>query len=202
MRREKMGISTGPDTPDAPSQRNKDIAESANEQYVNSMHRLGRGGAIGAILVMLGIPTVLGIYFDALPSVGQVVQAALPLVIVFLPSNLFEVMTYTPILGSSIYLALVTGEVINLKLPVVNSVFKDMNIETGTVDADVISSIAISIASLAVMIIVAIGIVLAVPLQPILASSGVETASSNLLPAVLGSLLASMLLTSHLGGNI
>jgi hypothetical protein len=178
------------------------VTKSADEQYIDSMHRLGRAGAVGAVLIMLGIPTILGICFDSLPSIGQVIQAALPLVIVFLPSNLFEIISYTPILGSSIYLTLVTGEVINLKLPVVNSVFKAMNIEPGTVDADVTASIAVSIASLIVMVVIAIGIVLAVPLRPVLALPAVATAASNLLPAVLGSLLVGMLLTSDLGGNI
>ncbi|MDR0347577.1 MAG: hypothetical protein LBH56_04300 [Coriobacteriales bacterium] len=176
--------------------------ESQDERYINSMHRLGRGGTLGAILIMLGTPTFLGIYFNSLPNIGQVVQAAFPLLIVFFPSNLFEVITYTPILGSSIYLTLTTGEVINLKLPVVNTVFKTLDIETGTIDADVVSSIAVSVASLVVMVVVAIGIALAVPLKPILALPAVEAASGNLLPAVLGSLLVSMLLTSDLGGNI
>jgi hypothetical protein len=173
-----------------------------NDRYIDSMHRLGRAGTFGAILIMLGMPTILGIYFDSLPPIGQIAQAAFPLLIVFFPSNLFEIITYTPILGSSTYLTLVTGEVINLKLPVVNTVFKTLDIETGTIDADVVSSIAISIASLVVMVIVAIGIALAVPLKPILALPAVGAASSNLLPAVLGSLLVSMLLTSDLGGNV
>jgi hypothetical protein len=176
--------------------------KSTDEQYIDSMHRLGRAGAIGAILLMLGMPTVLGICFDSLPSIGQIIQAALPLLIIFLPSNLFELISYTPVLGSSIYLTLMTGEVINLKLPVVNNIFKDMDVETGTVDADVISSIAVAVASLVVMVVVTIGIMLAVPLGPILALPAVATASSNLLPAVLGSLLVSTLLTSSLGGNV
>jgi hypothetical protein len=181
---------------------NEPATELENERYINSMHRLGRGGMIGALIIMLGMPTILGIYFDSLPTIGQIVQAALPLLIVFLPSSLFEVISYTPILGSSIYLTLMTGEVLNLKLPVVNSVFKALDIEMGTVDADVISSIAVSIASLVVMIIVTFGIVLAIPLQPILALPSVEIASNNLFPAVIGALLVSMLLTSDLGGNV
>jgi hypothetical protein len=166
------------------------------------MHRLGRIGTIGAIVIMLGMPTILGAYFDALPGIGQIIQASLPLLIIFFPSNLFEVLSYTPLLGSSTYLTLVTGEVINLKLPVVNSVFKDMDIEYGSVKADVVSSIAVGIASLVVMAVITIGIVLAVPLRPVLALPAVGTASDNLLPAVLGTLLISMLLTDDLGGNV
>jgi hypothetical protein len=182
--------------------RKMNTTKSPDEIYIDSMHRLGRIGAISALLIMLGMPTVLGLYFDSLPGMMQIIQASIPLLIIFLPSNFFEVFSYTPILGSSTYLTLVTGEVINLKLPVVNSVFKDMNIQTGSVDADVISSIAVSIASLVVMVVVAIGVILAVPLQPLLALPSVGTAAENLLPAVLGTLLVSMLLTEDLGGNV
>jgi hypothetical protein len=75
-------------------------------------------------------------------------------------------------------------------------------VEPGTVDADVIASIAVSIAAIVVMLIVALGIALALPLQPILALPAVGTAANNLLPAVLGSLIVSMLLTNDLGGNV
>jgi hypothetical protein len=180
----------------------KGRVKSADERYIESMHRLGRWGMFGAIVIMLGMPTILGVSFDSLPSIGRIIQAALPLLVVFLPSNLFEVISYTPILGSSIYLTLMTGEVINLKLPVVSSVFKAADIEPGTVGADVISSIAVGIASLVVMVVVAIGIALAIPLQPVLALPAVETAASNLLPAVLGTLLVSILMTNDLGGNV
>jgi hypothetical protein len=96
----------------------------------------------------------------------------------------------------------VTGEVLNLKLPVVNSVFKAMDTEGGTVDADVVSSIAVSIASLVAMLVVGLGIALAVPLRPLLASPEAAAAADRLLPAVLGALAVSMLLTSDLGGNV
>lgn len=176
--------------------------KSPDERYIDSMHRLGRIGTIGALIIMLGMPTILGIYFDSLPGAWQIVQASIPLLIVFFPSNIFEVISYTPLLGSATYLTLTTGEVINIKLPVVSSVLKDMNIETGSVKADVVSSIAVSIASLIVMAIVTIGIALAVPLRPVLALPAVGTASDNLLPAVLGALLVSMLLTDNLGGGV
>ncbi|MDR1131752.1 MAG: hypothetical protein LBL15_04975 [Oscillospiraceae bacterium] len=186
--------------------KNEKAAENAskpdNARYIASMHRLGRGGMIGALLIMLGMPTVLGVYFDALPGVGQILQAAIPLLIIFLPSNLFEVLSYTPILGSAIYLTLMTGEVINLKLPVVNVVFRIMAVEAGTVEADVIASVAVSIASLVTMLIVALGIALTLPLQPVLALPSVKIASNNLFPAVMGALLVNMLLTNDLGGGI
>jgi hypothetical protein len=172
-----------------------------SERYIDSMHRLGRRGMLGAILVMLGIPTVLGIYFDALPNFRQIFQTALPLLLIFLPSNLFEVISYTPILGSSIYLTLITGEILNLKLPAVNNALKAMDVEPGTEEADIISSISIAAASFATMAVIAVGVVLALPLKPVLALPSVKIASANILPAVIGTLLASSL-TNESGGGI
>jgi hypothetical protein len=182
--------------------KNSDGNITENERYIDSMHRLGRIGMLGAILVMLGMPTILGLYFDSLPDIGQIFQAAFPLLIVFLPSNLFEVFSYTPILGSSVYLTMMTGEVMNLKLPVVNNVLKMMNVEPGTVESDIISSIVVSVASLVTTAIVAVGILLAIPLQPVLSLPAVKVASTNLFPAVLGALLVSALMTKNLGGDI
>jgi hypothetical protein len=169
--------------------------------YIDSMHRLGRTGMVGAILILLGIPTILGIYFDAMPNIGQIIQSALPLIVIFLPSNFFEVISYTPILGSSIYLTLITGEVINLKLPVVNHVMKVMNIEPGTEDADIIASIAVGVASFLTLLVVTTGVILVIPLQSVLTLPAVNIAASNVLPSLFGALLVNFL-GNAIGGGI
>jgi hypothetical protein len=176
-------------------------ARSDEERYIDSMHRLGRIGMIGAILLLLGMPTAIGLHFNSLSSIRQVIQAALPLLMIFVPSTLFEVLTYTPLLGSAVYLTLITGEVINLKLPVASNAMKILNIEPGTDGADAICSIAVSIASFVTIAIVTAGVALAVPLQPLLAAPAISAAASNILPALFGALAANAL-DSDLGGGI
>jgi hypothetical protein len=175
--------------------------QDGGEDYINSMHRLGRAGVLGAIAVMLGIPALLGICFGQAPAPALILRTALPLLIIFVPSNIFEVITYTPILGSSIYLTLITGEVLNLKLPVVNSAMKMMNAEPGTEESDVVSSLAVCAATFVAVAMVAAGVILAVPFQPLLSAPAVRTASSNILPAMLGCLLVSVL-GSDVGGGV
>jgi hypothetical protein len=171
-------------------------------RYIDSMHTLGRVGTLGAIAVLLGIPTVLGILFDQLPSLGTVLRAAFPLLIIFVPSNLFEVISYTPILGSSIYLTLITGEVLNIKLPVANNALKVMNAEPGSEESDIISSIAVCTATFVTLAVVSVGVMLSVPFQPLLSAHAVRTVSSNILPAMLGCLLVNSLGSSVGGGVI
>ncbi|MDR0405257.1 MAG: hypothetical protein LBH54_00530 [Clostridiales bacterium] len=168
---------------------------------MNAMHRLGRAGVAGAILLMLGMPLALGLYFDALPSVGKILQAAVPLLVVFVPSGFAEVLYYTPIMGSSVYLALITGEIINLKWPVINNAIKISNISPGTEDAEVISSIAAGTASLIVVALVTACIVLSIPLQPFLTMPAVRTASANVFPALFGAMVLDAF-KSDLGSGI
>ncbi|MDR1531473.1 MAG: hypothetical protein LBS62_04690 [Clostridiales bacterium] len=172
-----------------------------SERYMDSMHRLGRAGMLGAIVIMLAVPTLLGIYFDALPSVGQIFTAALPLLLIFAPSSLFEVISYTPLLGSSIYLTLITGEVLNLKLPAANNAIKAMDVELGTEESDVVASIAVGTAYFVTIAIVTVGVVLVMPLQGILTLPAVKTASANILPALFGAMCVGMF-SSELNGGI
>jgi hypothetical protein len=174
---------------------------SDSERYINTMHRLGRLGMCGAILIMLGMPTVLGLRFHALPAAAQTIRAALPLLIIFVPSNLFEVISYTPILGSAIYLTLITGEVVNLKLPVVNNALKLTGAEPGSEEADVISSIAVSVAAFVTIGVVTVGVLLSIPLQPFLTTPAVKIVSVNILPALFGALSVNIL-GGDLGGGI
>jgi hypothetical protein len=184
---------------------------SKSVRYIKDMHRFGRLGAIGAIAVMLGIPTVLGIYFHALPSFGEILQSALPMLMVFGPNAFSNVISYTPILGSSIYLTLITGEVSNLKLPVVNNALSLMRVEAGTESADLISAIAVSVAAIVTIFLITVCVIMTIPLKFILTLPFVEIASSNVLPALFGSLLVDALesepaegirITGHLKGLI
>jgi hypothetical protein len=179
----------------------KDVSGYTDEErYIDSMHALGRIGTLGAIVILIGIPTVLGMFFGQLPGPGTVLRAALPLLIIFVPTNLFEIISYTPILGSSVYLTLITGEVLNIKLPVANNALNVMNAEPGSEESDIVSSIAVCTSTFVTLAVVSVGVMLSVPFQPLLSTQSVRTVSSNILPAMLGCLLVHTLNPSIGGG--
>lgn len=176
-----------------PSQRSK-------EEYLNEMHRLGRIFVIIAIIIMLGLPTIIAIVYNSLPDFKLVFNASIGLLAVFTPIGISEMISYTPVLGSSIYLTLITGNVTNLKLPVVTNAFNLLKIEPGSEDADVISGIVVAVSTLTTLIIIVIGVVAMVPLRPILMHPVVETATSYMLPALFGCLVLGVF-GSDLGGG-
>lgn len=171
------------------------------EEYMNSMHRLGRIGAIGAIIVMLGIPTVMALAFDSFPGFGPILLTSAGLLAVFLPIAISEVVSFTPVLGSSIYLTLITGNVMNLKLPTALNAMELTNVEQGTEKGDIVSGIAVATSSIVTIIIIACSVALMVPLKPILMAPSVQTATHYILPALFGGLSLGAL-GSNVGGGV
>ncbi|MDR1206762.1 MAG: hypothetical protein LBL26_14985 [Peptococcaceae bacterium] len=176
-------------------------------RHIAAMHRFGRLSVAGAMFVMLGIPTVLGVYFHALPAFSEILQSSLPMIIVFGPNAFSNVISYTPILGSSIYLTLITGEVTNLKLPVVNNALSMMRVEAGTENADVISAIAVSVATFVTIFLITVCVIMMIPLEPVLSLPVVKIVSANILPALFGSLLVDALSSAptegvHIAGHL
>jgi hypothetical protein len=177
------------------------VLDEAGRAHIDSMHKLGIIGSAIAIVVMLGIPTITGLFFNAMPTFAQLLAASIGILALFVPVAVSEVIAYTPILGSSIYLAMITGNLSNLKLPIGNQALTLLDVEAGTEDADIVTSIAISVSSFSTIIIILIGVLLLLPLRPILTNPTVRTASGYIVPALFGSLSVGAL-GSSIGGGI
>ena len=85
--------------------------------YNDKNHFIGRiflGLAIGIILM---VPIVMSIVLKTAPDFKVILKSFIPL-IVFIIGGFVEVMTYSPLLGTSgTYLAFITGNLVNLKIP-------------------------------------------------------------------------------------
>lgn len=157
-------------------------------EYMDKIHRIGRISVIGTIIIMVGIPLIISYVYNTFPGIIEIMRASAGLLAIMVPITISEVFSYTPVLGSSIYLTLITGNVLNLKLPVAMNSISLLNLQQGTEKSDVITSIAIAVSSLATISIIALGAALMVPLRPLLLSSPVQTASHYILPALFGAL--------------
>lgn len=161
-----------------------------NAKYQASVHRLGRIGVLIGILFMLGIPAAVCIIFDVWPSsVGDVIALTLPMLAMFVPTSIAEVLGYAPILGTSSYITFLTGNITNLKMPVVLNAQNLAEVTPGTDEGDTIASIGVAASSIVTTLIIAVGVILMVPLAPVLTSAPVQTASAYMLPALLGGLV-------------
>lgn len=163
-----------------------------DKNYETSIHRLGRIGVIIAIVFMLGIPAAICQIYGVWPrSVSEVFVVGSGLLAVFIPTNIAEVLSYTPILGSSAYLTFLTGNVMNLKIPVVINAQTMTDTAQGTDEGDTIATIGVAVSSIVTTLVVLLGVIFLVPLQPVLTSPVVQTATQYLLPALFGGILLS-----------
>jgi len=163
-----------------------------DKQYENSMHRIGRIGVIIAIAFMLGIPAVICQVYDVWPSgINEVFAVGSGLLAVFLPTNVAEVLGYAPLLGSASYLTFLTGNVINLKVPVVINAQAMTGTSQGTDEGDTIATIGVAVSSIVTTLVIVLGVLLLVPLRPVLTSGPIQTASQYLLPALFGGMILS-----------
>ena len=100
-----------------------------------------------------------------------------------------EVITFIPMLGAGgSYLSFVTGNISNLKLPCAINALENAGADPKSEEGEIISTIAIAVSSIVTTLIVALGVVLIVPLEPILSNPVLTPAFDQMLPALFGAL--------------
>ena len=159
------------------------------EDYSKKTHILGRILSLITLVLLLGAPFLIGRYLGAFPDMKAVGKGFLSVGIVWLVSSVAELLIYTPMLGSGGgYLAFITGNLINMKIPCAMNARDMVGAEAGTIENEIISTISIATSSLVTIAVLALGVLLMVPLQPILQSPVLQPAFENVVPALFGAM--------------
>lgn len=160
-----------------------------NDVYREKMHKYGRIFMLLGILVMFLAPTTMWIMTGVGPNLAQMGAGVFGLSLIFLPGGLIEMMTYSPLLGTSAtYLAFVTGNLINLKVPCVMNATEICKTKINTPENEVISTISVAFSSITTVLILSTGIVMLIPLRPLLESEILAPAFSWVISALFGAL--------------
>ena len=158
--------------------------------YMDSVHRDGRIWCCIIIAILLLVPISISLIWGATPIFSTEVLIGFGgLLLMYWPVGAIEVFTYVPMLGAGgSYLAFVTGNIANLKLPCALDALDKNGVKAGTEEGDIISTIAIAVSSIVTTIIVALGVILIVPLSPILENPALNPAFDCMIPALFGGL--------------
>ena len=144
-------------------------------------HLYGRIWILSALGMIFAYPIVTCIYYDAWPGIVPVLKGLIGVAPIFWTVGLIEVLTFVPMLGTAgSYLAFVTGNLTNLKVPAALTAMENARVKPGTEEGEVISTIAVATSSIVTTVIIAIGVALLVPLTPILNSPTLEQELENL----------------------
>lgn len=162
--------------------------------YEKKLHRYGRFTSFLLSITFILVPLAIQFIFKIKISVGETLTAFAAAMMVFGPTALVEFASYPPILGAGgQYLAFTTGNIMNMKIPVSVSGMKICKVEPGTKEAGPVTMVAIGVSSIVTTIIVFLGLLLSAQLLPVLQSPTLKPALDNVMPAIMGSLAAPML---------
>ena len=158
-------------------------------QYSKQTHVLGRVLSILTVVLLLGAPFVIGGLLGAYPDLGATARGFLSVGLVWTVSSVAEFLIYTPMLGAGGgYLAFITGNLINMKIPCAVNARDIVGTKTGTAENEIISTLSIATSSLVTIVVLALGVALLVPLQPVLQSPVLQPAFANVVPALFGAM--------------
>ena len=160
-----------------------------NLSYVDSVHRDGRIWNLSVMVLLLMFPVAVAVIFDASPDWGALAVGLLATAPMYWAVGLVETITFAPMLGAGgSYLSFVTGNISNLKLPCAINALEQNGVSASSEEGEVISTIAIATSSIVTTIVIIIGVILIVPLSPILSAPVLEPAFAQMLPALFGGL--------------
>ena len=159
------------------------------QRYNDHTHLYGRIACIITLVLLLSAPFVIGAYLGAPPDLSAAGRGFLAIGLVWFVSCIAEYLIYTPMLGAGGgYLAFITGNLINMKIPCAVNARDIVGAKAGTPENEIISTLSIATASLVTILVLALGVVLLIPLQPILQAPVLRPAFDNVVPALFGAM--------------
>ena len=169
-----------------------------NQDYNASIHTLGRWSTLVVIGLMFCVPLFTTIIFGVDLNWAIIFGAAMQLCIVFIPTQLTEVLSFSPILGAGgTYLSFVTGNVMNMKVPAATAGHRLLNVEGYSDKGEVVSVLAIGMSSITTTLIVFAGIFALAPLAPYLSNPVLQPGFENIMPALMGAMMLPHLLKNR-----
>lgn len=163
--------------------------KTISDEYNNQIHLLGRITNLIMIILLLAIPVLIMVIFNIKVDFAKTLKSVVSVLSVYGIVSVVEFLSFTPLLGSGgTYLAFITGNVTNMKLPAALSAMQIAEVEPGSSEGELISVIAIAVSSLVTSVLIFLGMIIFSKLEPILNSKTLAPAFNNLMPALIGSL--------------
>ena len=168
---------------------NQQMNPEKYEAYLKATHRLGRAVSLLTLAMLLGAPFLIGGLLGTMPDLSAAARGFLSVGLVWTVSSIVEYLVYTPMLGAGgSYLAFITGNLINMKIPCAMNARELVDAKAGTAENEVISTLSIATSALVTIVVLALGVALMIPLRPVLESPVLQPAFANVVPALFGAM--------------
>ena len=157
------------------------------DKFNRQLHILGKFMMILSLGALVAFSFIVGAIYDVMPDSASFLMGILNVGIIYYPVAIVEFLVYTPMLGvGGSYLAFLTGNLTNLKIPCAMSARELTGVKPGTPENEIVSTISIASSAIVTMLVLAVGVLLIAPLQPVLSSPVLEPAFNNVTAALFG----------------
>ena len=163
--------------------------EQVLKQLNKSLHTLGRVMTVTAVALLVAVPLVIGTIYGGKIDIKGFGAGVLNVGVIYISVSVVEFLVYTPMLGvGGSYISFITGNVTNMKIPCAMNARDMAKTEVGTPENEIISTISTATSAIVTTLVVAVGVLLLVPLQPVFESEVLRPAFDNVVPALFGAL--------------
>lgn len=165
-----------------------------NEEYLPFMIRYGRLTLSLGIIAALVPGIILSFGFSLMPPISALLASTMAIVSMSAPNYIIEPVSYSPILGiPGTYMSFLSGNISNMRLPCSIAAQKAAEVESGTEEGSIISTIGIAVSILVNISILTIGVILGGSVLSKIPAEVVEKLNL-ILPALFGSVFGQVFL--------
>ena len=159
------------------------------ENFNNGLHRIGRFTLVAAVIMLVSVPFIVGAVNGVAPDMQGFLRGFATVGLIYIPVAIVEFLVYTPMLGvGGSYLSFLTGNVTNMKIPCVMNAKDIAKTEAGTPEHEIVSTISVAVSAITTTLVIIAGVIMLVPLQPVLQAEALLPAFNNVVPALFGAL--------------
>ncbi|MCP8340174.1 hypothetical protein GSQ33_16520 [Clostridioides difficile] len=165
-----------------------------NEEYLPFMIRYGRLTLSLGIIAALVPGIILSFGFGIMPPISALLASTMAIVSMSAPNYIIEPVSYSPILGiPGTYMSFLSGNISNMRLPCSIAAQKAAEVESGTEEGSIISTIGIAVSILVNISILTIGVILGGSVLSKIPAEVIEKLNL-ILPALFGSVFGQVFL--------
>lgn len=158
-------------------------------KYMDKVHLWGTIWNLSIMLLFILFPVLIMILFGVMPDWNALLMGLVATAPMYWAVGVIETITYIPMLGAGgSYLSFVTGNISNLKLPCALNALDQAGVKANSEEGEVVSTIAIAVSSIVTTLIIVSGVILIIPLTPILNAPVLAPAFDQMIPALFGGL--------------
>ncbi len=159
------------------------------------VHRFGITSSLFLFVAMTAFPIAASAVYGIWPDFKALWPGFVAVVLFMAPYWPAETIGYMSVMGpGALYISYITGNVTNLRMPVTVGTINSLGIKPNTDECHTMAIIACGASVITSVVIVALGVVIAAPLSPVLQSPVLQPAFDYVVPALFGGLVAQTIL--------